>query len=243
MLSFHNVTLQYETKVVLKGVNLHIKEGEFVTLVGPSGCGKSSLLNLAAGTLKPTTGSVSFGGNQITGIDPQRGMMFQDSCLFPWLSAWENVAFGLKMKGIKKKERYEQSLQYLDQVELREYADYRSYELSGGMKQRVALARTLIQEPQLILMDEPLGALDAITKRKMQGLFKEIWRSTQKTFFLVTHDVEEAIGLGTRLLVLSVAGGELLEDLDLQREPRNKSDLIHYIYQLLANGMEQKQSF
>lgn len=243
MLSFHNVTLQYEMKVVLKEVNLHIKEGEFVTLVGPSGGGKSSLLNLAAGTLKPTSGSVSFGGNQITGIDPERGMMFQDSCLFPWLSAWENVAFGLKMKGIKKKERYEQSLHYLDQVELKEYADYRSYELSGGMKQRVALARTLIQEPRLILMDEPLGALDAITKRKMQDLFKRIWRSTRKTFFLVTHDVEEAISLGTRLLVLSAAGGNIIEDLDLQKEAVKKTDCVHYIFQLLANGIDQKQSF
>lgn len=240
MLVFDRVKLEYSTKVVLKDINFEIGEGEFVVLIGPSGCGKSSLLNLASGTIAPTSGSVWFGRELVTEIDPRRGIMFQDSSLFPWLTAWENVSFSLKMKGINKKERLEQANQYLDLVGLTGYKNYHSYELSGGMKQRVALARTLIQDPQLVLMDEPLGALDAITKRNLQDLFLQIWRNTQKTFFLVTHDVEEAIKLGTRLIVLAPTGGEIIADIDLQRNTLEKKELVHEIYQLLSHGLNSK---
>lgn len=240
MLIYEKVNLTYGSKVILENVDLQVNEGEFVILVGPSGCGKSSLLNLAAGTLKPTSGRVWFEKNLILGTDPKRGIMFQDPSLFPWLTARENVSFSLKMKGINKKFRYDMASQYLDQVGLSEYAHYRSYELSGGMKQRVALARTLILDPQLILMDEPLGALDAITKRKMQDLFLKIWQQTQKTFFLVTHDVDEAVKLGTRIIVLAPTGGRIIADIDLQKDAVDRAEYIQTIYDLLAQGTGSK---
>lgn len=140
------------------------------------------------------------------------------------------------MKGESKRSRFDRACKFLEQVGLSDYAHYRSYELSGGMKQRVALARTLILDPQLILMDEPLGALDAITKRKMQDLFLQIWRDTKKTFFLVTHDVEEAVKLGTRIIVLAPTAGQIIADIDLRNGTIERKEYIQKVYQLLEQG-------
>lgn len=250
LLEFRGAGLQYhsrqENTLALEGIDLQISEGEFVTIVGPSGCGKSSLLNLAAGIQFPTTGTILFRGEPIVGPDWKRGIMLQHSTLFPWLNVAGNVAFGLKVKGMGKKERLQLANNYLQRVGLQEFANHYPFELSGGMKQRAALARTLINEPDLVLMDEPFGALDAFTKRKMQALLSNIRKETKKTFLFVTHDVEEAIKLGTRIVVLSPRPGTIIADLAIDRgingggafeDSQEFKRTAHHVYQLLSDCM------
>ena len=193
----------------LKNVTLDIAEGELMSVLGPSGCGKTTLLNIVAGFLAPTEGSIVLGGDRVTGPGPERGMVFQQGALFEWMSVRENVSFGPRMKGMARAEMRETVDHLLDVVGLQDFKEKAIYELSGGMQQRVALARCLANDPDVILMDEPLGALDALTREKMQGLVLKLWKETGKTIILITHSVEEALLLGERLLVMAPRPGRI----------------------------------
>ncbi|MBF2004935.1 ABC transporter ATP-binding protein [Chlorogloeopsis fritschii PCC 6912] len=200
----------------LKNINLHIEEGEFVCAVGASGSGKSTLLRLIAGLDTPTAGEILVDGMQVTGPGPDRGMVFQSYTLYPWMSVAENVEFGLKLQGVPKQRRRQQTAYYLEVVGLSGFAKALPKELSGGMKQRVAIARALASQPKILLMDEPFGALDVQTKEAMQQFLLEIWRSTNTTVFMITHDVEEAIFLSQRIYVLSSRPGTVKQELQIQ---------------------------
>ena len=199
----------------LKNINLDIKEGELLSVLGPSGCGKTTLLNIVAGFLGPTAGTISLGGDRVTGPGPERGMVFQKGALFEWMSVRKNVSFGPELKGMPKGEMDETVDHLLDVVGLQDFKEKAIYELSGGMQQRVALARCLANEPDVILMDEPLGALDALTREKMQGLVLKLWKETGKTIILITHSVEEALLLGERLLVMAPRPGRVHKEYNL----------------------------
>jgi len=199
----------------LQDINLNIKEGELLSVLGPSGCGKTTLLNIVAGFLAPTNGSISLKSQSVSGPGPERGMVFQKGALFEWMSVRKNVAFGPAMKGMPKGETNEIVDHLLDVVGLQDFKDKAIYELSGGMQQRVALARCLANEPDVILMDEPLGALDALTREKMQGLVLKLWKETGKTIILITHSVEEALLLGERLLVMAPRPGRIHKEYNL----------------------------
>ena len=203
----------------LSPVNLTVEEGEFISIVGPSGCGKSTLLRLVAGLLTPTSGKLSLDGEEIMGKDAKRGMAFQKPTLFPWLTVEENIAFGPKVRKENKKEEIERMLA------LTHLSDFRSaypHELSGGMAQRVALVRTMINEPEVFLLDEPLGALDAFTRMKMQDELLLLWKEKKNMMLMVTHDVDEAIYMGTRVLVMAKAGGSVLRDIPIDLAYKRK---------------------
>lgn len=193
----------------LKDVSLSLAEGELMSVLGPSGCGKTTLLNILAGFLAPTGGRVSLGDRAVTGPGAERGMVFQQGALFEWMSVRENVGFGPRMKGMRKAEIRGIVDHLLDVVGLGDFKEKAVYELSGGMQQRVALARCLANDPDVILMDEPLGALDALTREKMQGLVLRLWKETGKTIVLITHSVEEALLLGERLVVMAPRPGRV----------------------------------
>ena len=199
----------------LKDVTLEIEEGQIITVLGPSGCGKTTLLNIIAGFLAPTEGQVILNDQTVFGPGAERGMVFQQGALFEWMNVRSNVAFGPRMKGMPKTEQNEKVQHLLEVVGLSDFEDKAVYELSGGMQQRVALARCLANDPDVILMDEPLGALDALTREKMQGLVLKLWKETGKTIMLITHSVEEAVLLGERLLVLAPRPGRILKEYKL----------------------------
>lgn len=199
----------------LQNVTLDIKEGEIMSVLGPSGCGKTTLLNIVAGFLAPTEGRVVLNGHDVAGPAPERGMVFQKGALFEWMDVRKNVSFGPDMKGMPKKQTDEIVDHLLNTVGLGEFKDKAVYELSGGMQQRVALARCLANEPDVILMDEPLGALDALTREKMQGLVLNLWKETGKTIILITHSVEEALLLGERLVVMAPRPGRIHREYNL----------------------------
>jgi taurine transport system ATP-binding protein len=178
-------------------------------VLGPSGCGKTTLLNIVAGFLAPRAGRVTLEGREVTGPGPERGMVFQQGALFEWMSVRDNVGFGPRMKGMARGERRQVVDHLLETVGLGGFGDKAVYELSGGMQQRVALARCLANDPEVVLMDEPLGALDALTREKMQGLVLKLWRETGKTIVLITHSVEEALLLGARLVVMAPRPGRI----------------------------------
>jgi len=199
----------------LKDVSLDIEAGQIITVLGPSGCGKTTLLNIVAGFLAPTEGKVVLNGKTVQGPGAERGMVFQQGALFEWMDVRANVAFGPRMKGTPKAEQDEKVKRLLEIVGLADFEDKAVYELSGGMQQRVALARCLANDPDVILMDEPLGALDALTREKMQGLVLKLWKETGKTILLITHSVEEAVLLGERLLVLAPRPGRIHKEYKL----------------------------
>ena len=199
----------------LSNVSFDLAAGRLLTLLGPSGCGKTTLLNILAGFLAPTGGQVTLGNDMITGPGQERGMVFQQGALFEWLSVEKNIAFGPNMNGADKAQTKARVDELLDIVGLGGFGDKQIYELSGGMQQRVALARCLANDPDVILMDEPLGALDALTREKMQKLILELWQETGKTVILVTHSVEEALYLGDRLFVMAPRPGRIERDYDL----------------------------
>ena len=208
-----------EVTFALSPVNLTVEEGEFISIVGPSGCGKSTLLRLVAGLLTPTSGKLSLDGEEIMGTDAKRGMAFQKPTLFPWLTVEENIAFGPKVRKENKKEEIERMLA------LTHLSDFRSaypHELSGGMAQRVALVRTMINEPEVFLLDEPLGALDAFTRMKMQDELLLLWKEKKNMMLMGTHDVDEAIYMGTRVLVMAKAGGSVLRDIPIDLAYKRK---------------------
>ncbi|WP_306141326.1 MAG: ABC transporter ATP-binding protein [Roseibium sp.] len=193
----------------LKDVSIELKTGEIMSVLGPSGCGKTTLLNIVAGFLAPTGGQVRMNGHVVTGPNAERGMVFQKGALFEWMNVRKNVEFGPRMKSTPKRERDQIVDHLLETVGLQDFKEKAVYELSGGMQQRVALARCLANDPDVILMDEPLGALDALTREKMQGLVLKLWKETGKTVILITHSVEEALLLGERLLVMAPRPGRI----------------------------------
>ena len=199
----------------LKDINFSLKKGELLSVLGPSGCGKTTLLNMIAGFLNPTAGSMSLGGNLIEGPRVERGMVFQQGALFEWLTVSKNVDFGLRMKKTPKAEAKKLVDKWLNIVGLQGFGDTPTYQLSGGMQQRVALARCLVNDPDVILMDEPLGALDALTREKMQSLILELWKETGKTILIITHSVEEALLLGERLFVMAPRPGRIHKEYNL----------------------------
>lgn len=212
-----------EVTHALNEVDLTLHSGEFVSLVGPSGCGKSTILRLIAGLIVPTTGTVSVDGKPVTKPSPERGMVFQKPTLFPWLTVEKNIAFSLRMQG-KLKSNEDRVHRMLDVIGLDAFKDDYPDQLSGGMAQRVALVRSLINEPDILLLDEPLGALDAFTRMNMQDEILKIWYEKKQLAIMVTHDVDEAIYMGTRVLVMDANPGRIVEDIHIdQTYPRDRS--------------------
>ena len=199
----------------LEDVSLHLKPGELMAVLGPSGCGKTTLLNIVGGFLAPTAGQALLNGHQVTGPHKERGVVFQQGALFEWMTVAQNVSFGPRMCGVPRAEIKKTVGRLLDTVALGNFADKPVYQLSGGMQQRVALARCLANDPDVILMDEPLGALDALTREKMQGLVLKLWKETGKTIILITHSVEEALFLGERLVVMAPRPGRIHKEYEL----------------------------
>ncbi len=200
------------TVQALSRIDLVIEPGQFVCIAGPSGCGKTTLLRLVAGFMKPTEGEITFDGKRVVKPGPERGMVFQSPTLYPWMSVQKNVELGLKFQGMPKKERAAQAERYLNMVGLPDFSERRPYELSGGMQQRCQIARVLASDPEVILMDEPFGALDALTRERLQEELLTIWRETGKTILFITHSVEEAVFLGSRVLVMSRRPGNIILD-------------------------------
>ena len=198
---------------VLKDINLQLKSGDFVCVLGSSGCGKTTLLRVLAGYQRPTTGSVIVSGKVHKEPNADVGVVFQRPNLFPWLTIAKNVEFGPKMRGVAELERKQRVSSALDIVGLIHAANLLPHQLSGGMQQRAAIARTLAAEPQIILMDEPFGALDALTREALQTHVKEIWERTRKTIFFITHDVEEALLLATRIIIMHASPGRIVRDI------------------------------
>lgn len=219
LISIEKVDLDYSGKSgkikALENINFNIFPGEFICVLGPSGCGKSTLLKILAGFISPSAGKVKLDGNEIKGTDWHRGVVFQNPPLYEWFSVRDNVAFGPKMRGVPKAEYKKLTDEYLEKVGLSEFADKKIYELSGGMKQRVSIARALINDPEILLMDEPFGALDALTRENVQDLTRKIWWNTGKTIFFITHDVEEALLLASRIIVLSKHPGRVIKDIQV----------------------------
>ncbi len=196
----------------LTGVDLAVQRGEFVTIVGPSGCGKSTLLYILGGFLRPSAGAVLVGGRPIAGPGVDRGIVFQEYALFPWLTVYDNIAYGLETKGTPREERDRITRRYVQLIGLEGFENRFPRELSGGMKQRVAIARTLAYDPDILLLDEPFGALDAQTRETMQDELARLWEATRKTVVLITHDVSEAVYLSQRVLVMSRRPGRIVAE-------------------------------
>ncbi len=214
-----------EVTHALDCIDLEMRSGEFISLVGPSGCGKSTILRLVAGLIQPTLGKVTVNEKEITGPSPERGMVFQKPTLFPWLTVEKNIAFPLKMQGrlndANGKEKVEHMLHVIG---LEGFRDDYPGQLSGGMAQRVALVRTLISQPEILLLDEPLGALDAFTRMNMQDEILSMWREHRQLALMVTHDVDEAIYMGTRVIVMDANPGRIIADIKIEEEfPRDRS--------------------
>ena len=207
-------TEEVET-IALNKVSLEVKDGEFVAVMGPSGCGKSTLLNIIAGLDTPTSGAVYIDGKKIEGTGTERGVVFQQYALFPWLTVLKNVMFGLKLQGKSDAEAKEIAMKYIKMVQLEDFVNHYPKELSGGMKQRVAIARAYAVKPEVLLMDEPFGALDAQTRTQLQTELLKTWESERKTCFFITHDVDEAIILAQRVIVMSARPGRIKDIVDI----------------------------
>ncbi len=193
----------------LNGIDLEVKNGEFVCIVGTSGCGKSTLLNLAAGLEMPTSGEILLDGEKVTGPGAERTVMFQEHGLYPWLNVIENVKFGMKLSGVPAAEQEKKAMYYLDMVHLTKYRNYPIHQISGGMRQRTALARALTMDSKVLLMDEPFSALDKQTSNRLREELQKIWMETKKTILFITHSVEEAVFLADRVVVLSPETGQI----------------------------------
>ncbi len=214
MLDLRGVHVRFGEVNALGGVDLQIREGEFVAVVGPSGCGKSTLMHVIAGFTRPTSGSILLNGKPITAPGADRTVVLQQATLFPWLSVRQNVELGPRARGVPEKERSRLVEHYLDLVGLTHAKDRRPYELSGGMQQRVSLARALANDTKILLVDEPFGALDALTREKMQREIVRIWHETGKTVLFITHDVEEAAFCATSIVVMGANPGHVVERID-----------------------------
>lgn len=230
-LRVENVSLRYRTPdggtfSALENVSFEVPDQQFAVIVGPSGCGKSSLLYLTAGLAEPTEGDIYVGGQLVDGPGADRGMVFQSYTLFPWLTVRQNVEFGLKRRGMPAAERREIVDHYLDEVGLRRFENNYPKQLSGGMMQRVAIARALANDPQILLMDEPFGALDSQTRMQMQQLLLRVWDHSKKTVVFVTHDIDEAILLGDRVYVMGARPGRIKRILDVPIERPRSLDMV-----------------
>ncbi|WP_397452194.1 ABC transporter ATP-binding protein [Pseudomonas sp. NA-150] len=230
-LQVDKVSLRYQspngsTFTALEQVSFEVPDQQFAVLVGPSGCGKSSLLYLTAGLAEPTEGDIYVGGNLVEGPGADRGMVFQGYTLFPWLTVRQNIEFGLKRRSMPAAQRKEIVDYYLNEVGLTQFADNFSKQLSGGMMQRVAIARALANDPQILLMDEPFGALDSQTRLQMQQLLLRVWGNSKKTVLFVTHDIDEAILLGDRVYVMGARPGRIKQILDVPIERPRTLDMV-----------------
>jgi NitT/TauT family transport system ATP-binding protein len=218
-IEINDVSKEFEGRigktVALQNVSFDVKKNEFVSVVGPSGCGKSTILNIIAGLTEPSGGTVKVGGKVVMGPGKERGVVFQQYALFPWKTVIENVAFGLKLQDIPKRQCRETAEKYLELVGLKDFRDAYPKELSGGMKQRVAIARAYAVNPEVLLMDEPFGALDAQTRVQLQENLLSTWENERKTCFFITHDVEEAVFLAQRIIVMSARPGRLKEIIEV----------------------------
>jgi NitT/TauT family transport system ATP-binding protein len=208
----------------LDDITLDVKSGEFLALVGPSGCGKSTLLDLLGGLEAPTSGRILLDGRPIEGPARDRGIVFQQYALFPWRTAVQNVEFGLDIAGLKSKARREKALHYLDLVGLSAFANRYPHELSGGMKQRVAIARSLAYDPEVLMMDEPFAALDAQTRETLQGELLRIWRRTGKTIVFITHGIDEAVVLGQRVAIMTSRPGRIKQIIEVPEVLRSETE-------------------
>lgn len=215
-------------------LDLQVEAGDFVALVGPSGCGKSTLLGMVAGFIQPTEGTVSVADKKVEDPGPDRGVVFQDSNLFPWLSARDNVAFPLRLRGIGRRERHEIADHWLEIVGLSGFGDAAPYELSGGMQQRCQIARVLAADPAVLLLDEPFGALDAMTRERLQDELRRIWLETGRTVIFVTHGVEEAAYISSRVVVLSERPGTLVFDGKTPLETAERSPELRTAPELIS---------
>ncbi|MCM3408543.1 ABC transporter ATP-binding protein [Metabacillus litoralis] len=229
-ISINGLSKVYQTKAgsfqALEDVSMYVKNEEFVSILGPSGCGKSTILRILAGLEDSTSGSVKVSDQEVVGPSVNRGMVFQSYTLFPWLNVRDNIEFGLKLKGMGSKERKEISDRYLELVGLERFAESYGKELSGGMKQRVAIARSLANNPEVLLMDEPFGALDAQTKQSMQQLLLDIWKKEKTTIVFITHDIDEAIFLSQRIYVMQARPGKIIEEIDADLHLFQDGDLV-----------------
>ena len=230
-LQVDKVSLRYQKPdggvfTALDKVSFEVPDQQFAVLVGPSGCGKSSLLYLTAGLNEPTEGEIYVGGQQVQGPGADRGMVFQSYTLFPWLTVRQNVEFGLKRRGMAAAQRKEIVDYYVNEVGLTGFADNYAKQLSGGMMQRVAIARALANDPQILLMDEPFGALDSQTRLQMQQLLLRVWGNSKKTVLFVTHDIDEAILLGDRVYVMGARPGRIKQILDVPIERPRTLDMV-----------------
>ncbi|AGK99061.1 ABC transporter ATP-binding protein [Clostridium pasteurianum] len=235
------ITKSKET-FTLDNINLSFKKGEFICLLGPSGCGKSTLLNIIAGLEKPTSGKVTLKDKEVKEVGPDKAFMFQEAALFPWLSVIENVEFGMKMADVSKEQRREKALKYLKMVHLTKFQNSFPHELSGGMRQRVSLARALTLDSEVLLMDEPFSALDSQTKSILQLELQKIWWETKKTIVFVTHNVEEAVLLGDRVIVMSANPGRVKREFKIElARPREAQsiDLTYVVSEVMKELKEE----
>lgn len=247
-LRLNNIKMQYlnhkKVSEVLSAINLDINEGEFVSILGPSGCGKSTLLSIIAGLTKPTSGEVLLNGRRITKPGKDRGMVFQQAALFPWMTVEENVMFPIR-KEMSKSQAREVSHHYLHMVQLGNYIKHSPHELSGGMQQRVAIARALSMNPKVLLMDEPFGALDEQTKSMLHVELEKIWVETKKTILFVTHSISEAIKLSDRIIVMGTRPGVVLKDIHVGisrprvHQPQMTAKLEEQILGLLQSEIDK----
>jgi NitT/TauT family transport system ATP-binding protein len=228
--------------VALEETDLQVKNGEFVCILGPSGCGKTTLLRIIAGLQRPTTGRITIKGKEITGPGSDRGMVFQEFGLLPWRTVRSNVEFGLELKGVGRSERTKVSTRLIEMVGLTGFEEAHPNELSGGMKQRVGIARALATDPAILLMDEPFGALDAQTRNLMQKELLRIWKETKKTVIFVTHSVDEAVFLADRIIVLSGRPGHIKDiyDIPLEKPMDRASPDFANLRKCILNELEQE---
>jgi ABC-type nitrate/sulfonate/bicarbonate transport system ATPase subunit len=224
ILRIRGVERRFDTTLALQATDLDVAQNEFITILGPSGCGKSTLLRIVAGLDHPTAGEVQLDGRRIDGPGADRGMVFQSYTLFPWLTVLDNVCFGLRERGLPRSQQLEIAHGFLAQVGLKGFADHHPKQLSGGMQQRTALARALANRPRMLLMDEPFGALDHQTRELMQELLLGIWEAERTTILFVTHDIDEAVFMGSRVVVMSARPGRIKLDREVPlAHPRHYS--------------------
>ncbi|MBW6434548.1 ABC transporter ATP-binding protein [Actinoplanes hulinensis] len=253
---FENVGKTFQargrTVTALQDINLEVRDGEFLVIVGPSGCGKSTLLDLLGGLSEISSGRILVDGKPVTGPGLDRGIVFQQYALLPWRTAQGNVEFGLEAKGVGRRERAEKAREYLDLVGLSGFHDRYPHELSGGMKQRVAIARSLAFDPDVLLMDEPFAALDAQTRDGLQDELLRIWEKTGKTIVFITHGIEEAVYLGQRVAVLTSRPGRIKEVVEVPIDARSATEDLrsdpqfthyrHEIWSLLRDEVDRARS-
>ncbi len=237
-----NIKKDFVSRPALGSVNLTINKGEFICLLGPSGCGKSTLINILAGLLEPSSGEIYFDNKSSNEIGKERAMVFQEGALFPWLTVIENVEFGMIIKGINKKEAREKAMDYLKMVHLKKFANSYIHELSGGMKQRVSIARALTLDSELLLMDEPFSALDSQTKTILQQEVQKIWYDTGKTIVFVTHNIEEAVLLADRVIVMGTNPGHIKKEFKIELgRPRIQGSLdVSYMVSKILEVLKEE---